>query len=206
MAQIKPQAEKEIKKLLTGWWASVNQQLLAATGSQVQIGEPPVDLLYSSEIGQRLVHIALAAQHDLAWTADEARAIVADCEAFEHWLNQTPFTSKTPEEFWKTPVGYLVLNARLWAEQDTLISVTDAADISGLSVSTLSQRISRGTVQGFLNPYAENPRHQARLVRLTTARLLKEEQKLKEKISHPLGQFTPPEVPQRYTPRSNPHT
>jgi hypothetical protein len=89
--------------------------------------------------------------------------------------------------------GPTVLNARLWAEQDTLISVTDAADISGLSISTLSQRISRGTVQGFMNPYAENPRHQARLVRLTTAKLLREEQALKEKIAHPLGQFTPPE-------------
>jgi hypothetical protein len=204
MMQIKQQAELEIKKLLANWWTSVNQQLMAATGSQVQIGRPPVDLLYSSEIGQKLAHIALAAQHDLVWSEDEARSVVADCEAFERWLNTTPFTSKTPEEFWKTPVGYLVLNARLWAEQDTLISVTDAADISGLSVSTLSQRISRGTVQGFMNPYAENPRHQARLVRLTTAKLLREEQALKEKISHPLGHFSPPEPSRISSPRTNP--
>jgi len=65
------------------------------------------------------------------------------------------------------------LNARLWAEKDLLISVSQAADISGLSLSTLSQRVSRGTVEGFEDPFEPNPRR-SRRIRHSTALQLKE--------------------------------
>jgi hypothetical protein len=167
MAGISATAENEIRALLASWWTSVNQQIAAATGNEVQIGQDvPLELLFDSEVGQRLVRIAAAAENLVDWSPQTAQDIRADCEAFEAWLNQTPAAHRTPEEFWNTPVGYLVLQARLWADQDQLISLKDAAELSGLSLSALSQRISRGQLKPYRDPHEPNPQR-GRRIRLT---------------------------------------
>jgi hypothetical protein len=164
MYTISTAAEQEIKVLLVRWWTAVNRQLAQATGNAVQIGgEAPIDLLYASEIGQRLARIAAAAEGAIPWSPEMAQSIVADCDAFESWLNQTPITHRTPEEFWNTPVGYCVLQARLWAEQDRLISLKEASELSGLSLSSLSQRLSRGQIQFYRDPHEPNPQRARRL-------------------------------------------
>jgi hypothetical protein len=73
MARISATAEQEIKTLLVNWWTAVNTQLAAATGATVQIGEAPVELLFGSEIGQRLVRIAEDAEAISAAEAARAR-------------------------------------------------------------------------------------------------------------------------------------
>jgi hypothetical protein len=166
MEAISRTADNEIKKLLANWWTAVNQQLAAVTGAAVQIGDAPVDVLYASEIGQRLARIAAAAEGLLPWSEVTARKILDDCRGFEAWLNQTPITHKTPEEFWATPVGYMVLRAQIWAEQDRLISLSEAAEESGMSLSVLSQRISRGQIMGYRDPQEKNPQR-ARRIRLS---------------------------------------
>ena len=171
MEAISRTAEYEIKKLLASWWTAVNQQLSAVTGSVVQIGEAQVDVLYASEIGQRLVRIAAASEGLLPWTDKNAAKIMADCHAFEEWLNQTPITHKTPEAFWATPVGYMVLRAQVWAGKDRLISLSEAAEQSGMSLSVLSQRISRGQIMGYRDPLEKNPQR-GRRIRLSDLNLL----------------------------------
>jgi len=167
MAIISETAENEIMALLAGWWTAINQQLAVATGNEIQIGKDvPLELLFASEIGQCLVRIAEAAENQMSWSPDTARAVLVDCDAFEAWLNQTPVAHRTPEEFWNTPIGYLVLQARLWADQDQLISLKDAAELSGLSLSSLSQRISRGQMKSYRDPHEPNPQR-ARRIRLT---------------------------------------
>ncbi len=167
MATISMIAENEIKAFLTGWWKAVNQQVQAATGNEIQIGKDvPLDLLLASEIGQRLVRIAAAAENQAPWSPQNAQAILADCDSFEAWLNQSTTIHHTPEEFWNTPVGHMVLRARLWAGQDQLISLKDAAELSGLSLSSLSQRISRGQIKFYRDPFEPNPQR-ARRIRLT---------------------------------------
>lgn len=167
MATISVTAENEIKAFLTNWWTAVNQQLAAATGDAVQIGkDAPLELLFTSEIGQRLVRIAEAAENLMPWTPETAQSVLADCDAFEAWLNQTPVAHRTPDEFHNAPIGYLVLQARLWADQDQLISIKDAAELSGLSLSSLSQRISRGQMKYYRDPFEPNPQR-ARRIRLT---------------------------------------
>jgi hypothetical protein len=164
MAEISATAENEIKALLAGWWMAVNQQIAAVTGNTVQLGEDaPLELLFDSEVGQRLVRIAAAAENLVDWSPQSAQNVRADCEAFEAWLNQTPVAHRTPEEFWNTPVGYLVLQARLWADQDQLISLKDAAELSGLSLSALSQRISRGQIKPYRDPHEPNPQRGRRI-------------------------------------------
>ena len=167
MATISAEAENEIKGYLTNWWITVNQQLSEATGNFIQIGqEAPVDLLYASEIGQRLIRIAEAAENRIPWSPEAAQAILADCSAFEAWQNQSPIAHQTPDEFWNTTVGYMVLNARLWAELDRLTSLKEAAELSGLSLSSLSQRVSRGQMKHFRDPNEPNPQR-ARRIRMT---------------------------------------
>ena len=175
MARISPAAEQEIKTLLVNWWTAVNTQLAAATGAAIQIGEAPVNLLFGSEIGQRLVRIAEVAegiaaaesrQEAFPWSQDLAIQILADCEAVETWLNQGPVFHKTPDAFWTSPVGFMILRAKVWANQDQLITLSAAADISGMSLSVLSQRMTRGQLPGYRDPNIKNPKH-GRRVRLS---------------------------------------
>jgi hypothetical protein len=171
MERISEAAEREIRILLTSWWMAVNEQLAAVTGASVQIGQAPVEMLLNSEIGLRLAQIARASEGLLEWTTETAEGVVNDCHAFQTWLNQTPVTHRTPEEFWTTPVGYMVLRALVWAERDQLISLSEAAEISGMSLSVLSQRISRGQMTGYRDPKEKNPQR-ARRIRLSDLRQL----------------------------------
>jgi hypothetical protein len=180
MAVISATAEQEIKALLVNWWTAVNAQLGAATGSSVQIGEAPVDLLFASEIGQRLARIASVAEQIEAaeaagqafpWAEELAAQILADCDAVEAWLNQGSVFHKTSDAFWTSPVGYNVLCARVWANRDQLITLSAASAISGMSLSVLSQRMTRGQLPGYRDPRIRNPRHNRR-VRLSDLRTL----------------------------------
>jgi hypothetical protein len=175
MARISATAEQEIKTLLVNWWTAVNTQLAAATGAIVQIGEAPVELLFGSEIGQRLVRIAEVAesidaveakQESYPWSDELAGQILADCEAVETWLNQGPVFHKTPDAFWTSPVGFMILRTKVWANQDQLITLSAAAEISGMSLSVLSQRMTRGQLPGYRDPGIKNPKH-GRRVRLS---------------------------------------
>lgn len=188
---ISSQAEQDIRALLSQWWLAVNQQLAQATGNAIQIGaEAPIEMLFAGEIGQRLVRIAAAAEGTISWAPEMAQAIVADCDAFEAWLTQTPITHRTPEEFWNTPVGYCVLQARLWAEQDRLISLKEAAELSGLSLSSLSQRLSRGQMQFYRDPHEPNPQR-ARRIRLINLEQFIHEGIVRKPATTTLSRFTP---------------
>lgn len=175
MAGISATAEQEIKTLLVDWWTAVNTQLAAATGAAVQIGEAPVDVLLGSDVGQRLARIASVAEaveeaesrlRIYPWSEERAAQILADCEVVESWLNQGPFSHKTPDTFWTTPVGFMLLRAKVWANHDQLITLSEAAEISGMSLSVLSQRMTRGQLPGYRDPAIKNPKH-ARRVRLS---------------------------------------
>jgi hypothetical protein len=197
MTRISATAELEIKTLLVNWWTAVNTQLAAATGATIQIGEAPVDLLFGSEIGQRLVRIARVAeavtaaearQETYPWTEKRAVQTLEDCEAVETWLNQGPVFHKTPDAFWTSPVGFMILRAKVWANQDQLITLSAAADISGMSLSVLSQRMTRGQLPGYRDPSIKNPKH-GRRVRLSDLHTLINENS--ERIPFPTNLLIP---------------
>jgi hypothetical protein len=192
MGSISAAAEQEIKTLLVNWWTAVNTQLAAVTGASVQIGHAPVDLLFGSEIGQRMVRIAEVAeaieraetaqaeaqQETYPWSEELADRILGDCDMVEAWLNQGAVSHKTPEAFWASPVGFMILRARVWAYQDQLITLSAAAEISGMSLSVLSQRMTRGQLPGYRDPQIKNPKH-GRRVRLSELHTL-----INENIAH----------------------
>jgi hypothetical protein len=167
MSDISVTAENEIKVYLAKWWTAINQQLSQATGNTVQISqEAPLDMLFASEIGQCLRRIAEAAEGLISWSPDAAQSILAECGVFEAWSNQSPIVHHTPEEFWNTSIGFMVLKARLWAELDRLTSLKEASELSGLSLSSISQRVSRGQMKYYRDPLEANPQR-ARRIRLT---------------------------------------
>jgi hypothetical protein len=201
MAQISAVAEQEIKTLLVNWWTAVNTQLAAVTGASVQIGQAPVELLFNSEIGQRLVRIAEvndaiaaaeAAQKPYPWCEERAQQILKDCEQVEAWLNQGAVSHKTPDAFWTSPVGFMILRAKVWANQDQLITLSAAAEISGMSLSVLSQRMTRGQLPGYRDPNVRNPKH-GRRVRLSDLHIL-----LHETGAHIPYSAASPQVPQAH--------
>jgi hypothetical protein len=183
MERISAAAEQEIKTLLINWWTAVSTQLAAATGAAVQIGQAPVELLFTSEIGQRLVRIAEAAevieaaeakQETYPWSEELAGQILDDCEIVETWLNKGPVFQKTPDAFWASPVGFMILRAKVWANKDQFITLSAAAEISGMSLSVLSQRMTRGQIPGYRDPKVKNPKH-GRRVRLSDLHTLMNE-------------------------------
>lgn len=173
MAQISRQAESDIKNLLASWWQAVTQQIRRATSQGIQLGDTQVEALYVSEIGQRLVHIAQAAEGLLEWSEITAAQIQADCDAFEAWLNQSPIAHKTPAEFWSTPVGFTVIQARAWAAKDRLMRMSEAAEGFGLSISNLSQLVTRHSL-GYRDPREPNPRRSRRVRQSEITSLLEE--------------------------------
>ncbi len=200
MAQVSGTAEQEIRNLLQNWWLAVNAQLAAATGAAVQIGDAPLDLLLASEIGQRLTRIAAVAeelaaaearQAMLPWSANLAGQVLEDCRFVENWLNQGPVFQRMPDDFWASPVGYRILAAKVWASQDRLITLGAAAHLSGMSLSVLSQRISRGQLPGYHDPRVKNPKH-GRRIRLSDLQILIGHAAARNAL--PATNFTPAQV------------
>lgn len=70
-----------------------------------------------------------------------------------------------PGEFWQAPIGQMVALAFVWLEHDELITIGEAARLSGKSISTISSRVQRGTLRSYPDPHAPNPRRSGRLVR-----------------------------------------
>ncbi len=72
---------------------------------------------------------------------------------------------RIPQEFWDAPIGQMVNLAFIWARGDELVTLSEAAEISGKSLSTLSQMISRGKLQSYPDPREPNPQKRNRLLR-----------------------------------------
>jgi len=66
-----------------------------------------------------------------------------------------------PTAFWLTPLGKVLLQAILWADQDELLTLSQAAKISGRSLSHLSN-YARGRLPHFY-AVSDNPTHAIRL-------------------------------------------
>ncbi len=192
-------AENEIRKFLIKWWTAVNQQLQTATQNQVQLQQAaPIDQLLASDLGQALLRIVEIADTQPLWSQTTAKAILADAEKVEAWLFQTSFTQHPSESFWNTSVGFYLLSARLWAEQDRLVSLKEAAELSGLSLSSLSQRISRGQMQFFRDPNEANPQR-ARRIRLSDLEMFIREGFVRKAGFTPLARLSEPALASRPT-------
>ncbi len=125
--------------------------------------------LFSSPLAGKLAGIAQAAAQTLDRTDLEVWQKVHDD------LNQvlsSMFTVpgaespayRVPKEFWSSPIGQMFALARIWLAGDCLISISEAARLAGVPLSTMASRVARGVIQSFPDPSAANPQKAARLV------------------------------------------
>ncbi len=55
--------------------------------------------------------------------------------------------------------------AWVWSQGDKLITITEAADISGKSVKSISQYVARGKMQSYPDMSEPNPRRRMRVLK-----------------------------------------
>lgn len=88
------------------------------------------------------------------------------CQQMAEWLFGIPgiYSYTIPDQWADTDMGALWWQALLRAEGDELITITQAAELAGVTVQAISGRIDRGTLDSFTDPLA-GERQGRRLVR-----------------------------------------
>lgn len=88
------------------------------------------------------------------------------CQGMAEWLFAVPgiYSYTIPEQWADVPMGGLWWSALLRAEGDDLITIAQAAELAGVSLQAIGQRIDRGTLRAFTDPLA-NKNQGKRLVR-----------------------------------------
>lgn len=123
--------------------------------------------LYTQPFGYLLRRIAAAAEGEIPQTPENQDEIYKAGETLHKLLFDVPGmpAMDAPAEWWMTPMGNLALRAYYWATGDELITVTQASQITGYSLSYLSQLISRRKLTGYPDPNEPNPTRRTRLSR-----------------------------------------
>lgn len=65
-----------------------------------------------------------------------------------------------PDEFWYSEFGQIVARAIVWLRQDQLITVTEAAELRGVSVQAISNAVRDGRLRRYVDPDEPNPQRQ----------------------------------------------
>lgn len=167
------QSKQIILEFLGQWWHELSWQAHETLlGTQLPRATP--EQLYDSGLGSVLQQIASAAEGLLS-DSEELRGEVHEaCQQVAEWMwarPGMPSAYNIPAEWWATPLGNLVLRALLWAENDELLTVSEAAELVGLSVSAVSQWIVRGKLTAYRDLSETNPQRQTRVRRSEVASL-----------------------------------
>lgn len=157
---IPPQYEKAVRDFLVSLWNDVQWHLENQWGfSQI----PPLTprQLLQTILARRLALIArYAAGEDVP-----IDNVLDHIKSVTEYLFARPGVFEIPNAFWKTPVGAMILRAQIRAEGDELITLSEAAKISGRTLNSLSGMIRRGTLRGYPDPTEPNPQKQTRVRR-----------------------------------------
>ena len=71
---------------------------------------------------------------------------------------------RVAEEYWKTAIGQMFALAKLWLDGDQLITISEAARLQGVPLTTMAGRVNRGNIRSYPDPRAKHPQKAARLV------------------------------------------
>lgn len=121
-------------------------------------------------LGRRVVEIARAAAGEL----DAADALGPEmvAEAIQGLLEDLfappglAYAYAVPSGFWnETPFGRMVRDAHLWTTGDEMITQTSAAEMVGVGLKTVGERVSKGLLTPFVDMAEPNPRRARRVSR-----------------------------------------
>ena len=102
------------------------------------------------------------ARFGLGLNDEEAGYIYEICQGMAEWVFGIPgwHTYHIPDAWYEHPMGALWAAAFVRVQGDELITITEAAELAGVSVQAMSQRVKRGTLPSFVDPAA--PQRQGR--------------------------------------------
>ncbi len=121
--------------------------------------------LLSTPLADKLARIAQAAtgevdRADTDLVHDSLQAVLESLFVAPELAGYT-----IPADFWQTPAGQMIAQAMIWLEGDELITLTEAARLSGIKLATLVARADRGKLRSYPDPQAANLQRGGRLVR-----------------------------------------
>lgn len=127
---------------------------------QYVTGQPlPIPEEYHGEAPKELALLRQVV-HDN--TVDNPSRVMAAYENILHLIH--PQNNPPAPDFWQRPIGQLLLQARLIATQDKLMTITQAATVIGRQTMTLSTWIARGQLPAYNDPEEHNPRRRWRVL------------------------------------------
>lgn len=167
MPQISPESQRIIKEFLQTWWQSLAWQV-RETALGVELPHLTADALYDNALGHTLRDLAAAGEGLLA--ADEfTRGVQQEgVQQICEWMWARPGQLNAyhiPEEFWSSPIGYIVLKAHLWARKETLLTPTEAEALCGKSTQQLRQMADRSKLTAYGDPNEPNPQRRTRYLK-----------------------------------------
>jgi hypothetical protein len=175
-SEISEKHARLIKEFLIQWWQCVTQEA-ARTSSLVVLPSLSADDLQEGELGRMLRLIALAADDQLPHTPDQASEVsmvVFDLLEMLWSRPGSPELVDPPLAFWAGEFGYMVLQADIWASQDRLITMKEAASILRISLQSLRGKVNAGVLSEYRDISEKNPRRAARLRLHDVQQLLQE--------------------------------
>ena len=165
---IPEQYRETIEQFLLAYWTrrtwEIEQTIL---GVQIPLIAP--DTLYNSALADQLAEIARCAGGGVQHSEDgfTEGVIQEGIQDLMERLFCPPglYTAyDIPSRFWEHPLGQMVARALLWIRGDELITLTEAAEIRGVTVQAISQAVKVGRLTRYVDPDAANPQRSRTLV------------------------------------------
>ena len=163
--KINDEHEILIDEFLMQWWLSFTQEA-ARTSSVIKLPSLLIDDLLQGEVGRLLQLIALAAEGKLKHSPETAEEVSMAVFDLLEMLWSRPGCVELvdpPLAFWAGEFGYMVLQADIWASQDHLIKMKEAASLMGISLQSLRSKVNARVLSEYRDIHEKNPRRAARL-------------------------------------------
>lgn len=163
-----PEKYREIViSFLREYWVDLTWELRNQFGIELDLDEQPhtSDDLLHLLVADAISEISRAAAGE---TDGLDKGIVYEgIQGLMERLFGIPGTAsyQIPQDFWDTPFGQVVSLAFAWVQGDDLITMSEAAELSGKSLSTLSQMVSRGKLKSYPDPNEPNPQRARRVLK-----------------------------------------
>ncbi len=171
---MKSETEQAIKNFLVTWYQDLNWQI-SQTIMDARLPILEAGQLYEQPFGQDLQVLGAAVDGELTKTPANVDEVLGVTQKLAEWMFARPgmgplYTIPTP--FWQTDIGWIALRAYLWAMDDELITISEAAKMLGKSISTVASMASRGQLTAYTDPTEHNPRRQTRLSKIQVQEML----------------------------------
>lgn len=158
--------ETDLKNALEGWWKDLSIVTLAVAG--VKLPARSCDELWNGKVGQQLQILIKAATYQLDRGYSNnvyavRSAMHAISEVFFYRSSPLKLTQRNIPDLPMSPIGQVYLAADLWLDRDRLLTLSQVSQMTGRSLSDLSNLIYRGKLIRYVDRNEPNPTYATRV-------------------------------------------